>query len=251
MKARILIGLLLFLTIGCQKDDVKNDEASILSMSFDFGEVVFDNSEGTIKAPANTNLEKLIPTIALSEGAVVYPPSKAITNFSEPVDYSVISEDGENVNYYTVSVFLPIVKFTVYDCTNRTAESPTPQLASNAKISIFKKGAGEKELIEELTTDENGEALLYGHNETTFYYLAEKNEAVNLIDGYIVYGIFQSQEDIDNSPVQHQPSEIGDLKFKDANGDWRVNEDDKVDYQLVWDLPASGIKEITIYIAKQ
>lgn len=251
MKVRILITLFLFLLFACKKDDVKNKEASILKMNFDFGEVIFENNEGTIKAPENTNLKRLIPTIEISEGAVVYPPSKAITDFTDPVDYTVTSENQENVNYFNVSVLLPIVKFTVFDCTNRSAENPTSELAPNTKISIFKDVSGEKELIEELTSDENGEAFLYGYRDNVYYFLADKNGAVNLIDEYIIIGTFKNQQDIDNHPPQKQPSQIGDLIFMDANGDGLVNEYDKVDYLIIRNIPESEIKEIKIYISKE
>ena len=251
MKIKLLTTLFLFLFLACEKDDVKNDKASILKMSFDFGEVTFEGNEGTIKVPDNTDITKLIPTIEISEGATVYPPSSAITNFTEPVDYTVTSEHQEKINYYTVSVLLPIVKFTVFDCTNRSEENPISELAADTKISIFKDNSGEKELIEEITTDENGEAFLYGNRNIMYYFLADKNGAINIIDGYIVNGIFESQEDIDNYPSQDQPSQIGDLKFMDANGDNIVNEDDKVDYRETWDLPESGTKEFEIYIAKE
>ncbi len=252
MKIRILISLLIIFIVACQKDDAKNNEASLFKMSFDFGDVIFDGNDGTIKASENTNLEKLIPTIEISEGAVVYPPSKAITDFTEPVDYTVTSEDQNNVNYYNVSVLLPIVKFTVFDCTNRTEESPIAELASNTNISIFNENeSGEKQAIEEITTDENGEAFLYGYRDIMYYFLANKNGAVNIINGYIVNGIFESQEDIDNYPPQNQPSQIGDLIFMDANGDGRVNEDDRVDYMRTWGIPETGIKEFKIYIAKE
>lgn len=251
MKIRTLITLFLFLMVACKKDDVKNNEASILKMSFDFGEVVFADNEGTIKAPENTDLKKLIPTIEISEGAIVYPPSKAITDFREDVDYTVTSEDQGNVNYYNVSVLLPIVRFIVFDCTNRSSENLTPELSPNTKISILKDVSGEKELIEELISEENGEALLYGYRDSIYYFLADKNGATNLIDGYIVNGIFESQEDINNYPRQDQPSQIGDLKFMDSNGDGLVNQYDKIDYRRIWNMPDNGIKEIKIYIAKE
>ncbi len=251
MKIKILITLFLFTLVACQKDDTKNNEASILKMSFDFGEVSFNGNEGTIKAPDNTDLEKLIPTIEISEGAVVFPPSKAITDFTGPVYYSVTSEDQENVNYYTVSVLPLIVKFTVYDYTDWSIENPIAVLAPETKISIFKDVSGKKELMEEITTDENGKVFLNGYRNLAYYFLADKNGAVNIIDGYVVNGVFENQEDIDMSPPQGQPSQVGDLKFLDVNNDCLVNEDDKMDYIRIWDIPENGIKEIKIYIAKE
>ncbi len=252
MKIRFVIYLFIFLVVGCQKEEVKNNEASLLKMSFNFGDVNFDGNEGTIKAPVDIEVERLIPTIQISEGAVVYPPSKATTDFTEPVDYTVTSEDQKNVNYYTVSVLLPIVKFIVFDCTNRTAESPVAELASGTNISIFKENeSGEKLPLEEITTDENGEALFYGYRDIRYYFRASKNGAVNIINGYIVNGIFESQEDIDNYPPQNHPSQIGDLKFVDINGNGEVNEEDRVDYSKTPGIPENGIKEVIIYIAKE
>lgn len=249
MKVKVIFVFFLILFFACEKDEVKNNEASILGISFDFGEVIFEGNKGIVKAPDNTDLEKLKPTIELSKGAFVYPPSRAITDFSKPVDYTVTSEDQENVNYYNVSVLLPIVKFTVYDCTNRSAENPTSKLAPGTKISIFKAVSDGKELFDEITSDENGEAFLYGYRDIEYHFLADKNGAVNILNGYIVNGIFESQEDVDNNPVQNQPSQIGDLKFMDANADGIVDENDKVDYRKIGEIPESGRKEINVYIA--
>ncbi|MBI9063567.1 MAG: hypothetical protein JEZ14_16410 [Marinilabiliaceae bacterium] len=251
MKIKILLGFFLFLLLACQKEEIKNNKASIAKMSFNFGEVSFEGNEGVLKAPENTDLEKLMPTISISEGASVYPPSNAITDFTAPVDYTVTSEDQKNVNYYTVSVVLPIVKFTVFDCTNRSAENPTSELAPNAKISIFKDISSKKELIEEITTDENGVAFLYGYKDWEYYFLTDKKGAVNLIDGYIVNGIFENQAEIDNYPSQNQPSQIGDLKFMDTNGDGMVDAGDKVDHRRIWDIPENGVKQIVIHISKE
>lgn len=48
--------------------------------------------------------------------------------------------------------------------------------------------------------------------------------------GYIAEGLFQSQEEIDNSPVQNLGSTtmVGDIKYRDVNGDGAITEEDKV-----------------------
>ena len=47
--------------------------------------------------------------------------------------------------------------------------------------------------------------------------------------GLIALGFFQSQEDIDNSPVQQFGQvKVGDIKYKDVNGDNVINENDYV-----------------------
>lgn len=47
--------------------------------------------------------------------------------------------------------------------------------------------------------------------------------------GYIAEGLFQSQEEIDNSPAQNLNSivMVGDIKYRDLNGDGIINEDDQ------------------------
>ena len=64
------------------------------------------NNEGTILAVVElgTDLTALTPLISISEGATIDPPSGVLTDFSEPVVYTVTSEDGETVNTYTVTV---------------------------------------------------------------------------------------------------------------------------------------------------
>ncbi|MDE7408040.1 MAG: SusC/RagA family protein, partial [Muribaculaceae bacterium] len=50
------------------------------------------------------------------------------------------------------------------------------------------------------------------------------------IDGYIAEGLFQSQEEIDNSPEQQVGAStvmVGDIKYRDLNGDGKINSDDK------------------------
>lgn len=48
--------------------------------------------------------------------------------------------------------------------------------------------------------------------------------------GYIAEGLFQSQEEIDNSPIQNLGSTtmVGDIKYRDVNGDGAITEEDKV-----------------------
>lgn len=49
------------------------------------------------------------------------------------------------------------------------------------------------------------------------------------ITGYVAEGLFQSQEEIDNSPVQNLGSTVmvGDIKYRDLNGDGIINSDDQ------------------------
>lgn len=52
---------------------------------------------------------------------------------------------------------------------------------------------------------------------------------LNHTRGYIAEGLFRSQEEIDNSPVQNLGSVamVGDIRYRDLNGDGQINQDDQ------------------------
>ncbi|MDO5607356.1 MAG: TonB-dependent receptor [Capnocytophaga sp.] len=55
------------------------------------------------------------------------------------------------------------------------------------------------------------------------------NKPISHTTGYIAEGLFTSQEEIDNSPVQNLGSvpRPGDIKYRDINGDGIINDDDR------------------------
>lgn len=61
-------------------------------------------------------------------------------------------------------------------------------------------------------------------------YLKRTGHSVSQIFGYEVEGIYQSQKEIDEREVKQYLSEVrpGDLKFKDQNGDKRIDEYDQI-----------------------
>lgn len=61
-------------------------------------------------------------------------------------------------------------------------------------------------------------------------YLKRTGKSVGQVFGYEVEGIYQNWEEINNRPVKQYLSQVqpGDLKFKDQNGDNRIDEYDQV-----------------------
>lgn len=73
----------------------------------------------------------------------------------------------------------------------------------------------------------------YVQNEEPEYrwpYLSDIGWPINTWKGYIAERLFIDQADVNNSPVQELGSvpQPGDIKYKDINGDGRVNSDDQV-----------------------
>ena len=56
------------------------------------------------------------------------------------------------------------------------------------------------------------------------------NKPLNYILGYVAEGLFHSQEEIDNSPKQNLGSvvRVGDIKYRDINGDGQITADDQM-----------------------
>lgn len=66
--------------------------------------------------------------------------------------------------------------------------------------------------------------------EYKYKYLSKKGYAVNQAWGYVAERLFIDAADVANSPVQNLGSvaQAGDIKYKDINGDGKIDPDDKV-----------------------
>jgi hypothetical protein len=60
-----------------------------------------------------------------------------------------------------------------------------------------------------------------------YYVVVTKGTETNYISGFIPIGIFQSQSDIQLSPIQNPAGTIGGVKYQDLNGDGIINASDK------------------------
>ena len=58
----------------------------------------------TLTIPEGIDKRTIRPEIIVSEGAVVTPASGALVDFTNPVEYTVVSQNGEKTNVYTVTI---------------------------------------------------------------------------------------------------------------------------------------------------
>ncbi|GHU88324.1 SusC/RagA family TonB-linked outer membrane protein [Bacteroidia bacterium] len=65
-------------------------------------------------------------------------------------------------------------------------------------------------------------------------YMTKVGLPVDQQTGYIALGLFTSQEEIDQSPAQFGKLRIGDIKYKDVNGDGVINSYDQVPIGHTW-----------------
>lgn len=128
------------------------------------------------------------------------------------------------------------ISFKVFSCNDKwTPENNIPYLlADSAEVKIYK----DETLVGTYTTDANGmaEAQL---EDGEYSYLVTKGEEKNLYrEGVIIEGIHTSGENV----------WLGNLKFRDTNGDGTVNEEDAVDKV---NITVSQDELIEVYIAPE
>ncbi len=116
-------NLLMFFVLGCitmlllscdNSTSISSMRSGKLITSFSFAENVaaglgskvdatIQNTAIAVTVPSGVDLTKLVPTIVLSTGAQVDPPSGIVRDFSNPVTYTVTAEDS-STQMYTVTV---------------------------------------------------------------------------------------------------------------------------------------------------
>lgn len=138
-----------------------------------------------------------------------------------------------------------------YTATSKSDVTVKKTPAAQAEVNIYNKTGEQYNLIKTLKTDNTGIVEYEDEYNTTVYYEVKKGNSSNLYNGYIIVGIFESQEDIDNSPRQDANTQPGDLKFKDVNWDAIISEDDKVTEKYLSETLGSPntTSKITVYIA--
>ena len=177
--------------------------------------IEFEEPEGSPDFATNMNI-----VITQSASAGVYP-------------ISVTGTAGNGrIRTYTFDLEINSVlsaEFTIKDATTWTPENPSMNAAASATIKLYASQLSFDDNMPEYTfvADNNGFAKTHDIVPGDYLMLVEKDNLSNVVDGYLIAGIFQSQQEVDNSP-QQDGATVGGLKFSDVNGDYVVNSDDKV-----------------------
>ena len=119
--------------------------------------------------------------------------------------------------------------------------------AEGALVKIYRS---DKSLYQTLKTDEFGEVVFTWNKGMSLYYSVERGDSKNLYKGYVIGGLFTSQQQMDSYSGDYPAGEkaLGKLTFADLNGDGVINASDKVTGYS--SLP-SGNNTFSVYIASE
>jgi len=248
----LLICLILFSSLSCKKVEI-NNEAKLLGITLQNGIGVIDTTNRTIilKIPENVDLTSIVPHFQISQNATIYPPSEVATNFTNPVVYTITSEDKSKQFVFTVTAFHPIARFTVYDCSSWSpSQNRIPQTGATIKIYTEIENVGTAKTFDVLVSDQNAQADLYGKKGISYFISVTKDNKSNIKDGYVLDGRYDTVEEVAGSPI-FANAVVGGFKFKDVNGDGRVWPDDKYNYDYIYMSTNyyQNIRQIDLYVA--
>ena len=188
--------------------------------------------------------------------------SIVVTKVGENVSINGIPLDGKEVKadksiIYVISELLPVYHslttlFTVNECNgNWTPENNAAGFpVADASVKIYQQTDPDSDdfvLYKTLTTNAAGVVSFKHQQDIEYYYSVNKGKASNIHNGYILLGVYVSEEDINNSPETIRPVKPGDLKYADINYDGIINSDDKMEVPY---LPIDSSEDggITCYI---
>lgn len=84
------------------------------------------------------------------------------------------------------------------------------------------------------TSDESGKAIFYDLPTGTYLLIVKHVDLSNITSsGFLILGVFQSQEEIDNSAAQPNNPQPGSLKYMDVNLDGRIDNSDHVQFATI------------------
>lgn len=183
---------------------------------------------------AMRNLEKGNHNAASGQlAAVVNQVESLIDDGIIPIDH------GENLILVTENIITMVPKdlsaeFTIKDGTSWTPANQGLDVASDATIKLFADQASFDNGIPDFIriSDESGIVKFYNMPEGVYLMLVEKDDLSNIVNGYLVAGVYQNEAEIAFGPIQ-EGATVGGLKYTDVNADGIINDDDKIYHDAI------------------
>ncbi|MDN3581898.1 hypothetical protein [Mucilaginibacter flavus] len=123
-------------------------------------------------------------------------------------------------------------------------------VSAGAVIQLYKDSASvsNNKPTYQATTGADGVANINASFQPRCFILIENGSLKNFYNGYVPAGIFNTQADINNNPSQTPTPSIGDIRFRDTNGDGKIDTHDKVFAPSIGlDNNAKDVVDLKIY----
>jgi len=206
-----ILAFVLVILFGCNKNTADANKINAYILSFEIkshsliGKINYDNNSIHLKIPRNIDFTNLIPTIKVSDGSTISPPSGMAQDFSETLTYAITDKDGASVIYnvfssidnYIVNSSYHIVHMQEHFINNLSIHNSDKVISSIKHILelarsetvpiIFSKSqpGGNREIIDELTPKLNETVIESRNNDP----IIEIMESLG-VDRVVVVGIY-------------------------------------------------------------
>ena len=150
INALLFLVIILF-TISCSKEESENIDQTAKSItSFELKDIKLkapinsDDYTIHIAVPARVNITNLVPTISVSLGASVSPPSLQAVDLSSPVIYTVTATDGSIREYTVTGEKLVDTALLIVDMQNAAFDNPDFPIYNTNGICLSIKSVVDK-----------------------------------------------------------------------------------------------------------
>lgn len=262
-KLNILAFVVFILLISCEEENSnKSDEISEASFSW-------SSESNKVSSVINfinksDNATQYLWLFGDGETSEISEPSHI---YKKQGDYEITLIAGEDINLdgllnsldnadsltKTITI-VPnhlVVELSIVTTSNWTIDNPIYDPVPNAVIKLFKKSPTSINLEEPdytLTSDEDGKLMIYDEDVEAVCFIVENGDESNIVDGYLIGGVFTDQAQIDNWSYIENAS-VGSSMYIDLNDDNIVNNDDKTLAELIT-ISLEGTYTKTVYLGK-
>ena len=150
-----------------------------------------------------------------------------------------VLEEGDEANATTETIEVEAVvksmEFTIKDGTSWAMGNPTLTDVEGATANLFASQSAFDSGTPDFnaTSDASGKVVFNDLENGNYFLLVSKDDLSNLINNFLVEGVFQTQEEIDGAAVHPGTPQPGDFRLADVNGDGLITDDDKTSYQFL------------------
>lgn len=246
LKYQLFVTLLFLCTISCSEDDEIDNNLqaeACFELSADRGKV----GDELNFTNCSQNASKFVWDFGDGETSTQEEPNHI---FSQQGNYEVRLLAGEDKNNDGVLTLLDnpdsvsrtisvdpnrtSIDITIRDATSWTSGNPELAIVVGADAKLYASQSSIDSDTPDIIvkSDDNGKATFYDLENGDYFLSVEMGDLKSSKDGFLIGGVFPSQEDIDNSAPQ-TGAIIGGIKYIDVNGDGIISNDDEAQFLFI------------------